>query len=259
MGKLRTKATRIGALCVLSTVLMSVPVFASTASSPATATVFGKSYAFTSEVWDRYPVSSPTAEAVVDLTSKSGNVPAGYMGGQARLYKSDGQLKQSSTMKYNNVSSSGLYVYSPATNISGTYYAQSYAAFYTGDGYVGTSGNKSPNLILETNFEETSLPSNLKFQKAYSVNSNGETYGSALLESTIGVEPDLISAVGTNGVNGYIKADDLTPDVSNPQEAINSNLNNGESVLIPLYDVDGSTIISEFKLVTNYEQYPIRK
>jgi hypothetical protein len=93
----------------------------------------------------------------------------------------------------------------------------------------------------------------LMLQIKYAVNSKGETYGSALSEHTIGVEPDLISAVGTNGVEGYVRADDLTPKVSSIEEAIEQNGKNGDILTIPLYDVDGTTVLGEFELITNYE------
>ena len=80
----------------------------------------------------------------------------------------------------------------------------------------------------------------------YNINDNGETYGSALSEYTIGAEPELISAVGANGVSGYIKAADLTPKVSSIKEALEQTAENASGRTIPLYAVDGATVIGEF-------------
>lgn len=45
--------------------------------------------------------------------------------------------------------------------------------------------------------------------KSYPVNSHGETYGSTMLADVIGYEPDLISAIGVDGVEGYIRYSDV--------------------------------------------------
>ena len=42
----------------------------------------------------------------------------------------------------------------------------------------------------------------------YPVNSKGEAYGSAMLASVVGYEPDLISAIGTDGIEGYLRLED---------------------------------------------------
>ena len=94
---------------------------------------------------------------------------------------------------------------------------------------------------------------NSMMQNEYDVNDNGETYGSALSDYTIGVEPDLISAIGTNGIKGYVKSTDLTPNYNSPEEAIEEQMvANGDTRIIPLYDYNGTTILGEFELVTNY-------
>lgn len=55
---------------------------------------------------------------------------------------------------------------------------------------------------------------------AYEKNENGETFGSALSAETIGHEPDLIAAIGTNGVEGYVRSSDFDTGVTSPEEAI---------------------------------------
>lgn len=63
----------------------------------------------------------------------------------------------------------------------------------------------------------------------YSVNSRGQTYGSTLLADVIGHEPDLISAVGVDGTEGYILYVDVCP----------ATYREGE---IPLYNQEGIEI-----------------
>ena len=46
----------------------------------------------------------------------------------------------------------------------------------------------------------------------YPVNSRGETYGSIMLAHQVGQGPDLISAVSSDGVRGYVRADDFLSD-----------------------------------------------
>lgn len=76
-------------------------------------------------------------------------------------------------------------------------------------------------------------------------NVNGETYGYAIQAETIGYEPDLIAATGTNGTDGYVRGTDLEgPIPSSPEEAIAMQSTNGR--YIPLYESDGETVIGEF-------------
>lgn len=79
----------------------------------------------------------------------------------------------------------------------------------------------------------------------YEKNANGETYGYAIQSETIGYEPDLIAATGTNGEDGYVRGTDLDgPVPSSPEEAIAMQSPNGR--YIPLYESDGKTVIGEF-------------
>ncbi|MGG3885307.1 hypothetical protein [Brevibacillus panacihumi] len=174
------------------------------------------------------------------------------------MFGIDGQIRQASSMTYNSKSIAGMFVYSPATANGNTYYAYSRAEFYNGNGYTTFTGYKYPVLKhpFIKNMNTTDTPTaikNLMAKTEYEVNDNGETYGSALSAYTIGAEPDLISAVGTNGVEGYVRADDLTPKVSSIEEALEQNAENGDVRTIPLYAEDGETVLGEFELVTNIE------
>lgn len=82
----------------------------------------------------------------------------------------------------------------------------------------------------------------------YPVNANGQTYGSALAAVSPETEPDLIEAIAADGTEGYVRADDLTPpQPANPSEAARRN-GAGKGRIIPLYAVDGKTVIGTFRL-----------
>lgn len=67
----------------------------------------------------------------------------------------------------------------------------------------------------------------------YPVNQYGESYGPCVLADIVGEEPDLILAVGEDGVEGFVRAEELCADYDVLPD---------EVVLIPLYDVNGVKI-----------------
>lgn len=82
----------------------------------------------------------------------------------------------------------------------------------------------------------------------YPVSSLGKTYGSALLAETVGYEPDLITAVGTKGQDGYVKREDLQgPEIHTPEEAVTYMQTRPESYTVPLYNLQ-EEVIGEFKI-----------
>jgi len=84
----------------------------------------------------------------------------------------------------------------------------------------------------------------------YPKNANGQTYGSAALAPTPDQEPDLISAVGEDDVQGYLRSEDINQDLpKTPQEAVSymEKHKNDPDRLIPLYASDGKTVIGAFK------------
>ncbi|GKV54491.1 hypothetical protein NCCP2222_04380 [Sporosarcina sp. NCCP-2222] len=81
----------------------------------------------------------------------------------------------------------------------------------------------------------------------YPINDNGQTYGPNMGDATIALgEPDLLSALGENGKIGYVKKVDLEgPQPRTPAEAVRLTKETKPRE-IPLYDVDGETIIGKF-------------
>jgi hypothetical protein len=103
------------------------------------------------------------------------------------------------------------------------------------------------------------LNRSLEKPPVYSVNEYGLTYGSAAKAVSRETEPDLISAVGIDGTKGYVYAKDLDEKMpKTPEEAVAmtkalkkdwaEKKAKGEKYLrlIPLYEVDGKTVIGKY-------------
>ena len=89
--------------------------------------------------------------------------------------------------------------------------------------YMGRSSSEGDCILASL---ETTLDGN----NQYPINQLGESYGLAILADIVGEEPDLIAAVGIDGNEGYVRAEELSADY---------DVQPDEVVLIPLYDVNG--------------------
>lgn len=82
----------------------------------------------------------------------------------------------------------------------------------------------------------------------YPTNKNGQTYGSAADATSPETEPELIISIGVDGTEGYVLKKDIDGEQpKSPEEAIaiqNSRSAGGRD--IPLYDLDGETVIGVF-------------
>lgn len=100
----------------------------------------------------------------------------------------------------------------------------------------------------------------------YNTNENGQTYGSAMYAPSPDKEPDLILAEALDGTEGYVYASDLNADLpNNPEELLAYTARNqkiwdnapiGQVVIartIPLYAVDGKTVIGEFPITIGFK------
>jgi len=106
------------------------------------------------------------------------------------------------------------------------------------------AGTMAPDITNATtnNLSPVQVPS---FPK----NENGQTYGAAPDATSPETEPDLIKAIGVDGTYGYVMKTDLDGKMpKNPTEALEQQRNAPASRTIPLYDVDGKTVIGEFKI-----------
>lgn len=136
--------------------------------------------------------------------------------------------------------------------------------YFTINDFVNFAGNqyvyKARNVIAEVgdtpsnyNWQEISVSDGFQYCAIPTVktNENGETYGSASTAETIEAVPDLISAMATNGAEGYIKKSDVYQDrASTPEEAIAlQNLKTNNPIrTISVYMADGTTVIGTFDM-----------
>lgn len=176
-------------------------------------------------------------------TMNGGNVAAGNMGANGRLYSASGTLLKDTGMMY-NTSSYYFQVASISTAKSSPSGAYSWGEvdLYNGDHFVSDTLNKT---------EIVGAARALAYQLDdgnYPVSDKGKTYGSALLSEIVGHEPDLISAVGTDGQAGYVKYEDVKkPEIKNPSEAVSYMQDRQETYTVPLYDLQ-EEVIGEFEI-----------
>lgn len=101
----------------------------------------------------------------------------------------------------------------------------------------------------------------------YEVNEKGQTYGSAMDNSLLFGDPDLVLAEAIDGTRGYVYASELNADqASSPEELIARVEKNkkiweeapaGQVVVsryIPLYEFDGETVIGEFPITIGFKK-----
>lgn len=107
-------------------------------------------------------------------------------------------------------------------------------------------------IIIGNTFFGSSLADNIEANSKNEIkitfpkNKQGQTYGSASDAPSSEDEPDLIRAYGIDGTIGYVKKEDLDgPQPKTPEEAIRLT-NEAKPREIPLYEVDGETIIGKF-------------
>lgn len=167
------------------------------------------------------------------------NVPANSMGANGRLFDMYGSLVQETRMLYNSASANyqvavlSNYIYCPNGG-----YSQGEARLYNGSQFITYTLYKTEPLGARA----ASLMAQLE-DGEYPVNEQGKTYGSAVLANIVGNEPDLISAVGTQGQAGYVKREELRgPDIRTPEEAAAYMQTLPETCMIPLYDCQGEVI-----------------
>lgn len=177
---------------------------------------------YTFSVWTEFIYNGYEYRATANSEAQGATPPSGYeVKITARLCDSSGKV-----LKEKTVSGSGAYAMASTNGIADP-------ASYAAKGEVSYNGNR--RTIPGVTMNGAAFSKSRAFQEllgnanGYSVNSKGETYGSTMLAEVVGYEPDLISAVGVDGVEGYIRYDDVRPDTYRVGE-------------IPLYDQEGIVI-----------------
>lgn len=123
-----------------------------------------------------------------------------------------------------------IYIYNSST---GSYYAYNVPTSPTISG-------TAPRSILEDAFIAAS---------EYAINENGMEYGSVLTAEYTGHNPDLVSVVATNGIEGYAYESELFIEPTTLEDAIAVS-QEMHSKTVPVYESDGTTVVGEF--VTYY-------
>lgn len=180
-----------------------------------------------------------------DILIKNANpkqeaAPTGYLGCQARLYTLDRALAYCTRWTYNNSPSKGW----DAGNDVGifrpdVYYSMGAADFWNGRGY-------DTYISYQTPYYDYVGPNASAVE--YEVNPNGQTYGSDFCAASVEEAPDLIAVIGINGVSGYVYGQELNQKPATPEEAVAMTLADQGSYTIPVYDVDGETILDYFQI-----------
>lgn len=131
---------------------------------------------------------------------------------------------------------------------SGYYRAGGSVDLYNGDDYNRYTCNKSPNAYLTA-----SATTDTRYQ--CHTNEYGDTYGSEYFLNQIDIQPDLVAAVGDDGTEGYVWAEELNASpVSSPEEAAAYMAAEHPDRAIPLYEEDGRTVIGTFTISGDSEQ-----
>ncbi len=116
--------------------------------------------------------------------------------------------------------------------------------------YVSAAASDAPPLLAGTDPGATVLPPPTVSVPTvtWPRNAKGLTYGSELQATVTNQLPDLIAAIATNGKQGYVRRLDLyRPGPTTPSQAISQNATAARS--IPVYAVDGTTVIVDFRTV----------
>lgn len=163
--------------------------------------------------------------------------------GRTAITASKGLVRSTATILSTNTSSStGVTASTGQASGAGTYTAQ-------GTTYYATSSNRDmETLELESVDYKTLVRANggknlTSEQKEIHTNSAGETYGEAMVVKYLKADVDLISAVGKNGVEGYIKTSDLPHNIPDYVPYDHE---------IPVYENDGVTVIDSFFISSGY-------
>lgn len=234
---MKTKSTkRLCGLVLAIATCFSLAIAASAADveypgDPSTRTVNG--YTYTG--WSTLYVGSGYRAGTFVQTANHQMAPAGYIKCQARLFSPDGKQLTASDPK-TNASPTDLQAITTRAWPTHNAYSKGWVEYKNQYGaYQGYDLLKSPQISTRSNYlaDLLILMKSLDDNQQYPVNKNGESYGSALLSDVVGKEPDLIASIGVDGVEGYVRADELHTEHHVPAN---------EEFPIPLYDVDGNVI-----------------
>ena len=167
----------------------------------------------------------------------------GWLGVRPIAYFSNGEMAKRGDWEYSDARISGMDVPLPIYNYKSYLYSKGETALWNGNGYTRRKTTPSPNAKAES--------ARLAIE-GIQINSSGETFGSELAATSYEDRPDLIAAVGVDGISGYVRKTDLDGDMPNsPEEAVKL-MHSPEYLytarVVPLYDSEGKKVIGEFEI-----------
>lgn len=222
-----------GSICVVAAVAVGY-------YSPWTATVTGMSgikYHGRTYIAASKGMVSSTATI---LTTDSTNVPEKYLKAYAELYRGialasyggpvvNGALTPGVTASTGKASGAGTYTAHGTTWYKGSDGEMKTLELESVDYYMAVRANGGVDLTSE--------------EKQIHTNAAGDTYGEAMVAKYLDEDVDLISAIGKNGKEGYIKTADLPHNIPDYVPYDHE---------IPVYESDGVTVIDSFFISSGY-------
>lgn len=114
----------------------------------------------------------------------------------------------------------------------------------SGNGNVAAADSAATVVVPRGEVQASSAPAQL-----YSINANGQSYGSELSASDPSQAPDLISAYGIDGTLGYVKKTYLMAyQLASPAASRKLTLEQFKGADIPLYSSDGITVLGKYHI-----------
>lgn len=165
------------------------------------------------------------------------SISANKIGASAQLYNSAGLLVKSTNVLWNASGDKEIGVGASTFPSTGSRYYAGGLAYIQGTHNEYDPCAYSPTVTCSTGDFSDPLLNATYFE----VNSNGQTYGSMVSANSVGEKPELVSAKGVNGVEGYIYYNQWL-------EATTASSESTEAESIPLFSQDGITQIGTFEL-----------
>ena len=175
--------------------------------------------------------------------------PAGHLGASVYTLR-NGSIVASYGPAYSGSSTNSFSAYAGTEKV-GTSSFRSYGNIYI---YNSSTGKYQvynvPSSPTITGIAPRSVFENEYVADAeYAINENGMEYGSILTAEYTGYNPELVSVVATNGIEGYAYGSELFIEPTTLEDAIAVSQET-HTKIVPVYDPDGVTKIGEF--VTRY-------
>lgn len=239
--KLKRVTASLLAICLIFS-CFSISAFATVATGTTkNVTVNGYSYTYFSRV-----ENMSTQLNAFGIINSNVTVPTGYMAIEPRLYEAtSSRLVEAGAWYYNQSPIAGMAIGNTSTTASGTFYAHSRMLFYNGNSYDAYTSYASPRV-------QRSSSRNIS-KESFEVNEMGLTYGSDMYSTSIEDSPDLISAIGVNGIEGYIYAKDLNPKLNTLAEVLDYIDSGVQDYTVLVYDEDGITVVDTFEVKASLE------